>query len=70
MLTTVKGYYDQGQIILNEKPPIEKKTDVIVTFLTDEKSVATSSKRILGALKGKITLPDNFDDQLEDFNEA
>ncbi len=70
MLTTIKGYYDHGQIILKEKPPVPDKTDVIVTFLTDDKKEREAGKRILGALTGKIAIPDNFNDDLEDFYEA
>ena len=69
MLTTVKGYYDHGQIILSEKPLVEDKTDVIVTFLTREGSINKQQKRELGLLKGKIVIPDNFNDQVEDFKD-
>lgn len=64
MLATVKGYYEKGKIILREKAPVESKTDVIVTFLTDEKPQI--SKRIPGAFKGKISLPDDFNEPLDD----
>ena len=70
MLTTVKGYYDHEQIILSEKPPVQSKAEVIVTFLTDEEGIHKPNKRILGSLAGKITIPDNFNDQSEDFNEG
>jgi hypothetical protein len=69
MLTTVKGYYDHGQIILNEKPPIEDKTDVIVTFLTDGESISKNGKRKLSILTGKITIPGDFNEPTEDFND-
>ena len=36
MLNTIKGYYDHGQIVLEETPPVETKTEVMVTFLTGE----------------------------------
>jgi len=69
MLSTVKGYYENGKIILEEKPPIHYKADVIVTFLTDEKGVRPKAKRALGTMAGKISIPENFNDQLEDFND-
>jgi len=69
MLTTIKGYYENGQIVLEEKPHIQNKAGVIVTFLTDEKDVHKKAKRILGVLTGKISIPDNFNEQSEDFNE-
>lgn len=67
MLATVKGYYEKGQIILKEKAPVESKTEVIVTFLTDEKSQV--SKRIPGAFEGKISLPDDFNEPLDELKD-
>lgn len=67
MLATVKGYYEKGKIILKEKPPVQTKTEVIVTFLTEDKPILT--KRVPGALKGKISIPDNFNDPLDDLKE-
>lgn len=62
MLATVKGYYEKGKIILKEKPPVQTKTEVIVTFLTEDKPTLT--KRVPGALKGKISILDNFNNPL------
>lgn len=67
MLTTIKGYYDHGQIILQEAPPVETKTEVMVTFLTEE--VKPVGKRKLGGLEGKVTLPDDFNEPLDDFKD-
>jgi hypothetical protein len=61
MLTAIKGYYEKGKIILREKAPVKSKTDVIITFLTDDNS-ATAGKRIPGGLKGKVSLPDDFNE--------
>ncbi len=47
MLTTIKGYYDHGQIILKENPLVTERTEVIVTFLTD-KTESENKKRIPG----------------------
>ena len=70
MLTTVKGVYDHGKITLTEDPPIkEKKADVIVTFLPQEKNIDSTSKRVLGGLEGKISVPDDFNDPLEDLKD-
>jgi hypothetical protein len=38
MLTTIKGIYDRGQIILAEQPPANTKADAIVTFLNEEET--------------------------------
>jgi hypothetical protein len=68
MLTTIKGYYDHGQIVLEETPPVKNKTEVMVTFL-DEDNVTVASKRKLGGLEGKVTLPDDFNEPLDDLKE-
>lgn len=64
MLTTIKGYYDHGQIILRETPPVESKTEVMVTFLTEETTVKDQLKRKLGGLEGKVNIPDDFNEPL------
>jgi hypothetical protein len=69
MLTTVKGYYDNGKIILSETPHVQNKSDVLVTFLNGGTDAHKEEKRRLGILSGKISIPDNFNDECNDFNE-
>lgn len=78
MLTTVKGTYDHGQIILHEIPPIQEGTEVLVTFLEHElssqraaKGNKTTNKKGIrfGSLAGKVGIPDNFNEPLDDLNE-
>jgi hypothetical protein len=69
MLTTVKGYYDNGKVVLSENPHVQNKTDVIVTFLNERGDVYKEGERKLGILSGKISIPDNFNDECDDFNE-
>lgn len=71
MLTTIKGYYEDGHIILKEEPPVTNKTEVIITFLTEEEFPFkhTKEKRKLGGLKGKITIPDDFNEPMEELKE-
>lgn len=71
MLTTIKGIYDNGKIILTEEPPVKTKADVIVTFLPTEESKATPGKQkiFLGLLEGKIKLADDFNEPLDDLKE-
>lgn len=52
MLTTIKGIYDNGQIILDEIPPTKNKAKVVVTFLEEIPS-SPVQKRPFGSLKGK-----------------
>jgi len=67
MLTTIKGIYKNGQIVLDEIPPTKNKSKVVVTFL--EEIPLSPSKRRLGSLKGKIGIPDNFNEPLDDLKD-
>lgn len=69
MFTTIKGYYEQGQIIMEEEPPVHTKTEVMITFLIDEDKVNGNQKRIPGGLKGKVALPDDFNEPLADLKD-
>ena len=69
MQTTIRGLYDNGKIILYEKPPVDTPTEVLVTFT---KEVATMPKqtepttfRRSGYGKGTVLSPD-FDDPIDD----
>ena len=66
MLTTIKGYYEQGQIFLQEDAPVKDKTEVIITFLTGPYKEGNKLKRLPGGLKGKISIPDDFNEPLDD----
>lgn len=68
MLMTIKGIYDKGQIVLEETPSIKDKSKVVVTFL-DEIKPAACLKRRLGSLKGKVSIPDDFNEPLDDLKE-
>ena len=68
MLTAIKGYYDKGKIILKEEAPVKSKTEVIVTFLTED-NATIAGKRIPGGLKGKVSLPDDFNEPLDDLKD-
>lgn len=45
MHTTIKGYYQNGQIILRELPPVTEKTEVLITFLTDGEGTDTAESK-------------------------
>lgn len=64
MLATIKGYYEKGKITLAENPPVRSKTDVMVTFLTEEKHQTKTGKRKLGGFEGKVNLPKDFNEPL------
>lgn len=69
MLTTIRGYYEHGQIILKEESPVTEKTEVMVTFLTEDTRNNVQKKRVPGALKGRISIPDDFNEPLDDLKD-
>lgn len=69
MLTTIRGIYDQGKIVLIEEPPVKTKTDVMVTFLTGENLHHEKKRGAPGSLKGLISIPFNFNEPLEDLKD-
>ncbi len=69
MLTTIKGVYEQGHIFMKEEPPVNTKTEVFITFLTQDQELDTTGKRVPGGLKGRVTIPDDFNETLEDFKD-
>lgn len=68
MLTTVKGHYYKGKIVLDEQVSVADETSVLVTFLNNEPGTAVKL-RMPGSLKGKVSLPDDFNQPLEDLKE-
>ena len=70
MYTTIKGIYENGTLTLLEPVPGIEKSEVMVTFLDNEKSITTQKKGMkLGSLEGKFSLPDDFNEPLEDLSE-
>ena len=71
MLQVVKGIYENGRVILEETPRHIGKAKIIVTFLDEKKPVAKKhhKERIPGALKGKVTIPDDFNEPLDDLKD-
>ena len=68
MLTTIKGIYENGRIVLDEIPQAKNKSKVVVTFL-EETQPAHLNKRRLGSLKGKISIPEDFNEPLDDLKD-
>lgn len=69
MFATIKGHYEQGKIFLDEDVPVTSKTDVIITFLTNNAVNVSSTKRLPGGLKGKVSIPDDFNEPLDDLKD-
>jgi len=68
MLTTIQGFYEDGRIILTEDAPVTEKTDVMVTFLKEIKG-KRSKERVPGGLAGRVSIPDDFNEPIEDLKE-
>jgi len=69
MLTTIKGYYDCGKIILTEEPPVTIKTEVIITFLTESITSNDKMRAAPGSLKGLVDIPGDFNEPLIDLKD-
>ncbi len=75
MYTTISGFFENGQIILEEMPPTSTKTKVIVTFLEQSENITpkirqAGSLKKLGQLVGKTyNIPDDFNEPLDDLKE-
>lgn len=69
MLTTIEGVYENGRVIFNEMPPVKKKSKIFITFLEDTEVATNLKKRPFGTLKGTITVPDDFNEPLDDLKD-
>lgn len=66
MSLTIKGIFENGKIVLDELPPSNKKMPVKIIFPDIKKEISLKKNEIrFGSLKGKIRVPDNFDDELD-----
>ena len=45
------------------------KTEVMVVFLDTENAITKSKKSVAGGLKGRVTIPDDFNDPIEDLKD-
>ena len=73
MYTSIKGVYENGVLTFSEPVPNIEKSEVLVTFLNEEKPkkkrVPGSLKR-LGELEGKVySIPDDFNAPLDDLKD-
>jgi hypothetical protein len=69
LTTTITGTYQNGQVFLEDIPKTKKKMKVFVTFMEEIDVVNQAvTKRPFGILKGSVTLSDDFNEPLGDFN--
>ena len=64
MLQAIKGYYDHGEIVLEEKPVFDTKVPVLVIFLEEVTLTPKKGGITIGGLGGKVTIPDDFNDMV------
>ncbi len=72
MYAAIKAIYENGQVILQEPPPTDEKTNVIVMFIKDEalKPESPAKGVKIGSLTGKgYKIPDDFNQPLTDLSE-
>ena len=69
MLTAIQGIYENGQIILDETPPVQERTKVVVTFLEGEEDLSSRRSRQGGSMKGEVWMADDFNAPLDDLND-
>jgi hypothetical protein len=67
MLKTVKGIYENGQVIL-EEPLDTGRAKVIVTVIEELES-APRKPRKAGSMRGKIWIADDFNEPLDDLKD-
>ena len=69
MYATINGIFENGTLLMLETPPTLKKSKVVITFMEELEIPAKSMKRKLGGLEGKISIPDDFNEPLDDLKE-
>lgn len=67
MLTAIKGIYENGRIVLDEIPPVQERTEVVVTFLENKQE--TKRNRRGGSMAGEVWMANDFNAPLEDLND-
>ena len=68
MSITIKAYYKNGEVKLTEPAPTEESVPVTVIFPEPEKLLQKNEIKF-GSLDGKISVPKDFDDEIDDLKE-
>ena len=69
MYATIQGIFENGTLLMLETPPTIKKSKVVITFMEELEITNKPTKRKLGGLEGKISIPDDFNEPLNDLKE-
>ena len=54
MYTAIKGIYENGQIILQEKPPTEKNSRVLVVFVEENTQALPNQAKVNQTVEGDV----------------
>jgi hypothetical protein len=67
-MTTVKGLYEHGQVILLEKAPVEDSKKVLITFIEDDENDILRSISLTSSTKEfKQYLADSNEDLYQEY---
>jgi hypothetical protein len=73
MPVIIKGIFENGLVKLTEPAPTDEKVPVTVTFPGEENIVSEKPLKKneikFGSLTGKISVPENFDDELDELKD-
>jgi predicted DNA-binding antitoxin AbrB/MazE fold protein len=74
MYTAIKGIYENGVLTFLEPVPNFEKSEVLITFLNEEKTIkkdrVPGALKRLGEMEGKIySIPDDFNEPLDDLKD-
>ena len=71
MQTQIKGIYNNGQVILDEKPTLSKPVKVVVTFMDEEELIVKKKKPLIaGFAKGTVTfMSPDFNEPLDELKD-
>jgi hypothetical protein len=72
MIKAIEGTYENGTLMLEETPPTAKKSKVVVLFMEETSFDSASNDRKgvrLGALAGQYSIPNNFNDPIDDLSD-
>jgi hypothetical protein len=69
-----RGYVENGLIIPIGNPVLPEKSQIIITVLDEaalppEPEIKVTRETFFGCMKGKMFVPDDFNDPLEEFEE-
>ncbi len=70
MIQTIKGYYDNGIVVLEEQPKVKDKAPVFVMFIDDETENKIQKKGgvKIGGFEGLVKVPDDFNEPFGNYN--